>query len=189
MNTSDSWSWLMSKMMRVCTWILIGHGYLWLQIGVSTQMTNVSVFVADLRRIQPIGDKSGRASMSAGQSLRKTYTMEHSRELVESLWVLKMTWQIICFTEPCICRYDNHDDVDWYLMLMFCYLFFFATEMPWKEAKSLIVFRLILKMTFSMKLKSLRTLTKFSSHRETVSWMAWACYIFLKQTWCSYVLK
>lgn len=51
------------------------------------QMTNISIFVVDLRRVHPIGNPSEmRAALnSAGHTLRKNFNKERSSEFAESL--------------------------------------------------------------------------------------------------------
>jgi hypothetical protein len=50
------------------------------------QMTNVSIFVVDLRRVHPIGNaKQMRATLSSGHTLRKNFNKERSSEFAESL--------------------------------------------------------------------------------------------------------
>ncbi|ODN03976.1 Katanin p80 WD40 repeat-containing subunit B1 [Orchesella cincta] len=59
-------------------------------VGVTTQLTNVSIYVVDLRRVHPVGNsKSMRASLSSGHSLRKNFNKERSSEFAESLNAMK----------------------------------------------------------------------------------------------------
>ncbi|OXA46792.1 hypothetical protein Fcan01_18512 [Folsomia candida] len=85
-ETHDSVSTTWAKIQDIA----ISHEQL---VGVTMSMTNVSIFVVDLKRISPIGNNSKQMRTtlhSAGHtSLRKNFSTERSSEFAESLHAMK----------------------------------------------------------------------------------------------------